>query len=57
MTVEAVAVVVPAHDEAELLPGALAAVARAADHRALAGTATLTVVVADACTDRTAAVA
>ncbi|NJQ05594.1 glycosyltransferase [Streptomyces lonarensis] len=57
MSVAALAVVVPAHDEETLLPVALAAVATAARHPALAGTHAETVVVADACTDRTAAVA
>ncbi|MFD7817559.1 glycosyltransferase [Streptomyces sp. NPDC059785] len=52
-----VAVVVPAHDEQALLPAALAAVARAARHPALTGTRVRTVVVADACRDRTAALA
>lgn len=52
--IEAVGVVVPAHDEESLLPGCLRALRRAA------GALRLPVhllVVADACTDRTAAVA
>ncbi|MET9256507.1 glycosyltransferase [Streptomyces sp. NPDC003717] len=52
-----VAVVVPAHDEEALLPHALAAIAAAARHPGLAGVRVETVVVADACRDRTAAVA
>ncbi|KQS64842.1 hypothetical protein ASG41_15385 [Modestobacter sp. Leaf380] len=47
-------VVVPARDEAELLPGCLAALARAAAHPDLAGVPVLVVVVADLCTDDTA---
>ncbi|PRH80442.1 glycosyl transferase [Streptomyces solincola] len=50
-------VVIPAHDEEALLPAALDAVAAAARHPGLAGVATVTVVVADACRDRTAALA
>ncbi|WP_411080255.1 glycosyltransferase [Streptomyces sp. cmx-18-6] len=57
MSAEAVAVVVPAHDEESSLPAALAAVARAARHPGLAATRVLTVVVADDCRDRTAAIA
>lgn len=53
--IEAVGVVVPAHDEEDLLPGCLAAVRRA--ERALAGTPVHLVVAADACGDRTAEVA
>lgn len=52
-----IAVVVPAHDEETLLPDALAAITAAARHPALTGTRVLTVVVADACRDRTAALA
>jgi glycosyltransferase involved in cell wall biosynthesis len=48
--IEAVAVVVPAHDEEELLPGCLAALRRAV---AGFGPAGHLVVVADACGDRT----
>ncbi len=47
-------VVVPAREEAELLPGCLAALVRAAAHRELSGTPVLLVVVADGCTDGTA---
>lgn len=50
-------VVVPARDEAELLPDCLAALARAAAHPELAGVPVLVVVVADRCTDTTADVA
>lgn len=57
MSLRAVAVVIPAHDEEELLPAALEAVAVAAGHPELAGVRVLTVVVADACRDRTADVA
>jgi glycosyltransferase involved in cell wall biosynthesis len=53
--IEAVGVVVPAHDEEDLLPRCLAAVRRA--ERAIAGIPVHLVVVADACGDRTAAVA
>jgi len=51
----AVGVIVPAHDEQELLPSCLAAVGRAA--QALRGLPVHLVVVADACRDRTARVA
>ncbi|WP_327169146.1 glycosyltransferase [Streptomyces subrutilus] len=53
-SLEAVAVVVPAHDEEDLLPAALAALRTAARHPALARVRVLTVVVADACRDDTA---
>ncbi|MER7989204.1 glycosyltransferase [Streptomyces noursei] len=53
----ALAVVVPAHNEAEDLPAALAAVRRAAGHPELIGLPMAMVVVADACDDATAAVA
>jgi cellulose synthase/poly-beta-1,6-N-acetylglucosamine synthase-like glycosyltransferase len=53
----AIAVVVPAHDEAELLPHALRSLRVAAAHPALRGSRVLTVVVADACSDATAALA
>jgi glycosyltransferase involved in cell wall biosynthesis len=53
--IEAVGVVVPAHDEEDLLPRCLAAVGRA--ERELAGIRVHLVVVADACRDRTAEVA
>lgn len=52
-----IAVVIPAHDEEALLPDALAAVSAAARHPALTGSRVLTVVVADACRDRTAELA
>jgi glycosyltransferase involved in cell wall biosynthesis len=51
-----IAVVVPAHDEEELLPGCLAALARAV-RRAPAGVSVEIVVVADDCADRTERVA
>lgn len=51
MTVRAVAVVVPAHDERALLPGCLAALAVAAHHPALDGIPVRLVPVLDACTD------
>ncbi|MYS19345.1 Glycosyl transferase family 2 [Streptomyces sp. DvalAA-14] len=57
MNIEAVAVVIPAHDEEALLPAALAAVAAAGRHPDLTGVRLLTVVVADSCRDRTAEVA
>ena len=50
-----VGVVVPAHNEQDLLPACLASLRRAA--RALHGTQVHLVVVADACRDRTASVA
>ncbi|MFJ2745180.1 glycosyltransferase [Streptomyces sp. NPDC087440] len=53
----AVAVVIPACDEQALLPAALDAVRVAAGHPALDGVRVLTVVVADRCTDGTAALA
>ena len=49
--IRAVGVIVPAHNEQDLLPGCLAAVRRAA--RVLRGTPVHVVVVADACRDRT----
>jgi glycosyltransferase involved in cell wall biosynthesis len=49
--IRAVGVIVPAHDEQDLLPAGLAALRRAA--RALPGTPVHLVVVADACRDRT----
>ncbi|MEU2349306.1 glycosyltransferase [Modestobacter sp. NPDC049651] len=55
--VDVLAVVVPARDEAALLPGCLAALAAAAAHPGLTGVAVGVLVVADGCTDRTAAVA
>ncbi|MFF7381642.1 glycosyltransferase [Streptomyces griseoluteus] len=57
MSAATLAVVVPAHDEERLLPAALAALARAARHPALAAVGVLTVVAADACRDRTETVA
>jgi glycosyltransferase involved in cell wall biosynthesis len=53
--IAAVGVVIPAHDEEDLLPSCLAAVRLAA--APLAGLAVHVVVVADACTDQTAALA
>ncbi|MFI1808257.1 glycosyltransferase [Streptomyces californicus] len=53
----AVAVVIPARDEEALLPAALASVRAAAGHPGVGATPVLTVVVADTCTDATAAVA
>jgi glycosyltransferase involved in cell wall biosynthesis len=50
-------VVVPARDEAELLPGALAALAVAAAEARARGVAVDLLVVADSCTDATAALA
>ena len=57
MNPEAVAVLLPAHNEEELLPRALAAVEAAARHPALAELRVLTVVAADACVDDTEKVA
>jgi glycosyltransferase involved in cell wall biosynthesis len=53
--IRAVGVVVPAHDEQELLPACLASLRRAA--QALRGARVHLVVVADACSDQTARVA
>ncbi|MFG2493053.1 glycosyltransferase [Streptomyces caniferus] len=53
----ALAVVVPAHNEARELPAALEALRRAGLHPALAGLPVMTVVAADACTDATPAIA
>ncbi|MER7289033.1 MULTISPECIES: glycosyltransferase [Streptomyces] len=53
----ALAVVVPAHNEARELPAALRALRAAARHPALAGLPVVTVVAADACTDATPTVA
>jgi glycosyltransferase involved in cell wall biosynthesis len=53
--IKAVGVVIPAHNEEDLLPSCLAAVRRAA--RMLTGTPVHLVVVADACDDRTAGLA
>jgi glycosyltransferase involved in cell wall biosynthesis len=55
--VSAIAVVIPAHNEEDLLPAALHAVTVAARHPDIAALRVLTVVVADACRDRTARVA
>jgi glycosyltransferase involved in cell wall biosynthesis len=55
--VDLLGVVVPARDEAELLPACLAALAVAAGAPELDGVAVQVVVVADGCTDATAAVA
>lgn len=49
--IRAVGVVVPAHDEQELLPGCLASLRVAARHPALAGIAVHVVPVLDACSD------
>jgi glycosyltransferase involved in cell wall biosynthesis len=49
---DAIGVIVPAHNEQDLLPSCLASVRRAA--QALPGTPVHLVVVADACTDQTA---
>ncbi|MEW2437300.1 glycosyltransferase [Streptomyces caniferus] len=57
MTPEAIAVVIPAHNEEALLSGALAAVNDAAHHPALADLQVMVVVAADACVDDTAEVA
>ncbi|WP_405783220.1 glycosyltransferase [Streptomyces sp. NBC_00859] len=57
MRPEAIAVLIPAHNEEGLLPRALAAVNAAARHPALAELRVLTVVAADACVDDTAEVA
>ena len=55
--VQVVGVVVPARDEQELLPGALAALGVAAARVTRLGTTVALLVVADSCTDGTAAVA
>ncbi|MEJ8654587.1 glycosyltransferase [Streptomyces sp. MS1.AVA.3] len=57
MTPEAIAVVIPAHNEETLLSRALTAVNDAARHPALADLHVMTVVAADACVDDTAEVA
>ncbi|MFJ8981507.1 glycosyltransferase [Streptomyces sp. NPDC102282] len=54
---EAMAVVIPAHNEQALLGAALAAVYRAGRHPALVSTRLLVVVAADDCTDATESVA
>jgi glycosyltransferase involved in cell wall biosynthesis len=48
-----IAVIVPAHDEEQHIVACLQSVRCAADHRGLCGEAVLTVVVLDACSDRT----
>ncbi|MFF4818881.1 glycosyltransferase [Kitasatospora sp. NPDC001309] len=55
--IRALAVVVPARDEEELLPGCLAALHRAVRHPGVRDLPSRVVVVADACRDATAAVA
>ncbi len=55
--VDLLGVVVPARDEADLLPGCLASLASASRHPELEHTPVLVVVVADRCTDATADVA
>ncbi|MEU1296851.1 glycosyltransferase [Streptomyces sp. NPDC005840] len=53
MRPRALAVLIPAHDEEELLPAALASVRAAARHPAVRETRVVTVVAADACADAT----
>lgn len=55
--ISALAAIVPAHNEQDLLPDCLAALEHAASHPAVAGLRILILVVADQCTDHTAAVA
>ncbi|WP_033822592.1 glycosyltransferase family 2 protein [Kitasatospora sp. MBT63] len=55
--IRALAVIVPARDEAELLGGCLAALRRAARHPQVRGLPVRVIVVADACTDATADIA
>jgi GT2 family glycosyltransferase len=55
--IRAVAAIVPAHNEHDLLPDCLAALRHAAGHPGLHGTPVLVLVVADQCTDHTAFVA
>ncbi|MFJ9342330.1 glycosyltransferase [Streptomyces sp. NPDC101733] len=57
MRIDAVAVVIPAHNEERLLPAALGAVDAAISHPDLGDVRFLTVVVADACDDDTAGLA
>lgn len=52
-SIEAIAVVIPARDEEDLLPGTLESVRAAAAHPGIASVRVLTVVVADCCTDAT----
>ena len=49
--IEAVTVVVPAHDERQLLPGCIRSLRRAADHPALIGISVRIAVVLDRCSD------
>jgi GT2 family glycosyltransferase len=55
--IRALAAIVPAHDEQDLLPDCLAALEHAATHPAVTDTRILLLVVADQCTDLTAATA
>lgn len=55
-SIETIAVVIPARDEENLLPAALESVRAAAAHPGIESVRVLTVVVADCCTDATAAV-
>ncbi|MEV1021079.1 glycosyltransferase [Streptomyces sp. NPDC050264] len=57
MRPRALAVLVPAHDEEALLPGALDAIRTAAQHPALRRVRVITVVAADSCSDGTVAAA
>ncbi|MFF3699074.1 glycosyltransferase [Streptomyces sp. NPDC002221] len=57
MSIQAVAVIIPACNEETLLPAALKAVRTAGRHPGLHQVRVLTVVVADSCTDRTARLA
>ncbi|MFF1960546.1 glycosyltransferase [Streptomyces sp. NPDC058220] len=57
MKPEALAVVVPSHNDAPLLTRALASLRTARHHPDVAGLRVITVVVADACTDHTESVA
>ncbi|MFJ6127964.1 glycosyltransferase [Streptomyces griseoviridis] len=57
MRPRSLAVLVPAHNEQELLPASLAAIRAAARHPALRQVRVVTVVAADACSDGTAAAA
>jgi cellulose synthase/poly-beta-1,6-N-acetylglucosamine synthase-like glycosyltransferase len=52
-----IAVVVPAHEEERLIGRCLASIHHSAQHPALGGVEILTIVVADACSDRTAEIA
>ncbi|MGW6717820.1 glycosyltransferase [Streptomyces sp. NPDC054995] len=55
-SIRTIAVVIPARDEEDLLPAALESVRAAAAHPGVESVRVLTVVVADCCTDATAAV-